>query len=151
MAQKVLYVLTDDIDQSEAAETVVFGIDSSSYEIDLSAANAQALRDVLAPYVGVARRVGARRGRPADLPAAATASLGLIVRSTAESAARIRQFAQVANATPEALQRWSAGARTEIRSPPCSIRATPRRRVRSHRPRRIKSSTARCASSRMAR
>jgi hypothetical protein len=44
--------------------------------------------------------------------AAATASLGLIVRSTAESAAQIRQFAQVANATPEALQRWSAGART---------------------------------------
>ena len=65
MAQKVLYVLTDDIDQSEAAETVVFGIDSNSYEIDLSAANAQALRDVLAPYVGGARRVGARRGRPA--------------------------------------------------------------------------------------
>ncbi len=32
---------------------------------------------------------------------------GLIVRSTAESAAQIRQFAQVANATPEALQRWS--------------------------------------------
>jgi hypothetical protein len=44
--------------------------------------------------------------------AAATASLGLIVRSTADSAAQIRQFAQVANATPEALQRWSAGART---------------------------------------
>ena len=44
--------------------------------------------------------------------AAATASLGLIVRSTVESAAQIRQFSQIANATPEAFQRWSAGART---------------------------------------
>ncbi|TGN62343.1 phage tail tape measure protein [Paracoccus liaowanqingii] len=44
--------------------------------------------------------------------AAATASLGLIVRSTVESAAQIRQFSQIANATPEAFQRWTAGART---------------------------------------
>ena len=58
---------------------------------------------------GFARRAGLALGAAA---AAATASLGLIVRSTAESAAQIRQFAQVANATPEALQRWSAGART---------------------------------------
>ena len=58
---------------------------------------------------GFARRAGIAMSAAA---AAATASLGLIVRSTAESAAQIRQFAQVANATPEALQRWSAGART---------------------------------------
>ena len=56
-----------------------------------------------------ARRAGLALGAAA---AAATASLGLIVRATAESAAQVRQFAQVANATPEALQRWSAGART---------------------------------------
>jgi hypothetical protein len=56
-----------------------------------------------------ARRAGLSLGAAA---AAATASLGLIVRSTAESAAQIRQFAQVANTTPDALQRWSAGART---------------------------------------
>ncbi|TYB86022.1 phage tail tape measure C-terminal domain-containing protein [Oceaniovalibus sp. ACAM 378] len=58
---------------------------------------------------GFARRAGIAMSAAA---AAATASLGLIVRSTAESAAQIRQFAQVANATPEALQRWSAGAQT---------------------------------------
>ncbi|MBB1499484.1 phage tail tape measure C-terminal domain-containing protein [Paracoccus sp. MC1862] len=58
---------------------------------------------------GFARRTGLALSAAA---AAATASLGLIVRSTAESAAQIRQFAQVANTTPEALQRWSAGART---------------------------------------
>jgi hypothetical protein len=58
---------------------------------------------------GFARRAGIAMSAAA---VAATASLGLIVRSTAESAAQIRQFAQVANATPKALQRWSAGART---------------------------------------
>lgn len=56
-----------------------------------------------------ARRASLALGAAA---AAATASLGLIVRSTAESAAQIRQFAQVANSTPDALKRWSAGART---------------------------------------
>src|SRR6056297_3307298 len=37
--------------------------------------------------------------------AAATASLGLIVRSTTESAAELREFAQIAYATPESFQR----------------------------------------------
>jgi hypothetical protein len=61
MAQRVHIVLVDDIDESEAAETISFGIDGSSYEIDLSEKNAAALRDALAPYVGHARKVGGRR------------------------------------------------------------------------------------------
>lgn len=44
--------------------------------------------------------------------AAATASLGLIVRSAAESGAQLRQFVQVANATLEGFQRWAGAART---------------------------------------
>lgn len=65
MAQKVNIVLVDDIDGSEAAETVSFGLDGSAYEIDLNDTNAAALRDALAPYVGNARRTGSasRRGR----------------------------------------------------------------------------------------
>jgi hypothetical protein len=65
MAQKVNVVLIDDIDGSDASETVSFGLDGTTYEIDLSDANAAALRDALAGYVGHARRVGAasRRGR----------------------------------------------------------------------------------------
>ncbi|MBK8448134.1 MAG: Lsr2 family protein [Micropruina sp.] len=61
MAQRIVYRLEDDLDSSEAAETIVFGIDSVSYEIDLSESNAQRLRDLLAPYVASARRVGGRR------------------------------------------------------------------------------------------
>ncbi|MBK8459132.1 MAG: Lsr2 family protein [Micropruina sp.] len=61
MAQRVLYVLEDDLDKSEASETVAFGLDSATYEIDLSESNAAALRQALAAYVAVARRVGGKK------------------------------------------------------------------------------------------
>ena len=65
MAQKIHIVLEDDLDGGEAAETVTFGLDGTSYEIDLSDKNAAALRDALSTYVGHGRKVGAspRRGR----------------------------------------------------------------------------------------
>ena len=62
MAQRVQIVLTDDLDQTNAAETVVFALDGVSYEIDLSEANARNLREALAPYLAVARKTsGSRR------------------------------------------------------------------------------------------
>ena len=66
MAQRVNIVLEDDIDGSEADETVSFALDGATYEIDLSSANAAQLRDSLATYIGHARRAGGRRapGRP---------------------------------------------------------------------------------------
>lgn len=65
MAQKVNIILVDDIDGSDATETVSFGLDGTTYEIDLNDANAAKLRDALATYVGHGRKVGAapRRGR----------------------------------------------------------------------------------------
>jgi hypothetical protein len=69
MAQKVHIVLEDDIDGSDATQTVTFGLDGTSYEIDLNDDNAAALRDALATYVGHARKVSAsRRGRRAGGP-----------------------------------------------------------------------------------
>ncbi|GAA2734868.1 Lsr2 family protein [Pedococcus aerophilus] len=61
MAQRVNIVLEDDIDGSPADETVTFALDGVSYEIDLTTANATALREALAPYVGHGRRSGGRR------------------------------------------------------------------------------------------
>lgn len=65
MAQKVSIVLVDDLDGTEATETVSFGLDGTSYEIDLTDANAAALREALSGYVGHARKVtgGSRRTR----------------------------------------------------------------------------------------
>ena len=64
MAQKVNIVLVDDLDGTEATQTVTFGLDGTTYEIDLNDANADALREAVSGYVGHARKVtGGRRGR----------------------------------------------------------------------------------------
>jgi hypothetical protein len=68
MARNVSVVITDDIDGSPHAQTVTFGIDGVSYEIDLSTSNRAKLADALAPFIAAGRRasrVGRRRGRPA--------------------------------------------------------------------------------------
>ncbi|MEU2872955.1 Lsr2 family protein [Streptomyces olivoreticuli] len=56
MAQRVVVTLADDIDGGEAAETVSFGLDGKSYEIDLNTANAKKLRVALAPFVEAGRK-----------------------------------------------------------------------------------------------
>jgi hypothetical protein len=62
MAQKVMVTLVDDLDGTEAGETVEFGLDGASYEIDLSEDNAERLRDTLSEFVEHARRqAGARK------------------------------------------------------------------------------------------
>jgi hypothetical protein len=58
VAQKVQTLFIDDIDGSAAEGTVRFGLDGTEYEIDLNAEHAQQLRDALAGYVRVGRRVG---------------------------------------------------------------------------------------------
>jgi Lsr2 len=55
MAQRVNVVLVDDIDGTDAAETVTFGLDGADYEIDLSEENADRLREAFALYIGHAR------------------------------------------------------------------------------------------------
>ncbi|MEU7513642.1 Lsr2 family protein [Streptomyces sp. NPDC042898] len=64
MAQRVVVTLSDDIDGGEAAETVAFGLDGKTYEIDLNAANAKKLRKTLAPYLAAGRKqqAGAKGG-----------------------------------------------------------------------------------------
>jgi hypothetical protein len=80
VAQKVVVTLVDDLDETEADETVEFGIDGTTYEIDLSDANASKLRDELADYVAHARKTSGRRRsggtRAAAAPAAAPARKG---------------------------------------------------------------------------
>jgi hypothetical protein len=60
-------ILVDDLDGSEAVETISFGIDGQGYEIDLNAEHAKALRENLADYIEVARRIRAGK-QPAAKP-----------------------------------------------------------------------------------
>ncbi|MDQ3404192.1 MAG: Lsr2 family protein [Actinomycetota bacterium] len=64
MAQKVTVSLVDDLDGSEAEETVEFGLDGAAYTIDLSSDNAERLREALADFVDHARRSGGRKRAP---------------------------------------------------------------------------------------
>jgi len=64
MAQQTTITLVDDLDETlPAAETIRFGVDGTSYEIDLSAEHAAALREDVATWVTHARRAGARPHR----------------------------------------------------------------------------------------
>jgi hypothetical protein len=60
--RKITIDLVDDLDGSEASETVSFELDGKEYEIDLSQANADGLRQRLGPYVERSRE-GVREDR----------------------------------------------------------------------------------------
>jgi hypothetical protein len=81
MARKVQVLLVDDVDGGTADETVSFGLDGANFDIDLSAENATALRDALAGYVGVARKLGR-----ASAPKASKAPVGTKPTVTADRA-----------------------------------------------------------------
>ena len=83
MAQKVHIVLEDDLDGGDATQTVSFGLDGTSYEIDLNDKNAAALRDALATL---------RRPRPR--------------RSGGRAAARAKRRPQMGTA-PSEIRDWA--------------------------------------------
>lgn len=65
MAKKTVVVLEDDIDGSEASETIFFALDGSEYVIDLNEGHADELREVLARFTDAGRKVAGGRGRSA--------------------------------------------------------------------------------------
>jgi hypothetical protein len=60
VARETFTKLIDDLDGGEAHETVKFGLDGHSYEIDLSTKNANKLRNALAGYVENGTRLTGR-------------------------------------------------------------------------------------------
>ena len=126
MATMTTVTLVDDLDGSEASESVSFALDGASYEIDLSDDNAEKLRDALAGYVASARRVdGGRRG--AGRPKAAQAGEGRpAAPAPLRTASRPRPSASgpgpTATRSPSA-----AGCR-----PPCSPPSRPRTDLTRH-------------------
>jgi predicted transcriptional regulator len=52
--REVKYI--DDLDGTEPATTISFGLDGKAYEIDLAEANTARLREALAPFLAAARK-----------------------------------------------------------------------------------------------
>ena len=60
MSTRTIVQLEDDLTGGPADESVTFGLDGRSFEIDLSATNAEGLRELLAPYIAAGRGVRSR-------------------------------------------------------------------------------------------
>jgi hypothetical protein len=58
--------LVDDLDETDADETVSFSLDGVNYEIDLSEKNAHEMRELIGRYCDHGRRL--RRGAPTGRP-----------------------------------------------------------------------------------
>jgi hypothetical protein len=109
MAQKVITLLTDDLDGSEASQTVLFALDGKSYEIDLNDEHTEELREKLALYIGAGRKVSGGRvtvrrmgsGRPVEDTAAIRSwakANGYEVNDRGRVPASIREAYEKANA-----------------------------------------------------
>jgi hypothetical protein len=106
MAQRIAVELIDDLDGSEATETVPFGIGGSTYEIDLTDDHGDDLGTVLEPYVTHARvTVGRKRRRLAAGPRTIRVSVIPAVQAPAPSS------------DPAVIRRWPAsnGVRVSTR------------------------------------
>jgi hypothetical protein len=57
VVQKIETILIDDLDGSEAQNTVRFGFGGAEYEIDLSAAHADELRRKLDTFISAGRKM----------------------------------------------------------------------------------------------
>ncbi|MBX7443369.1 MULTISPECIES: Lsr2 family protein [unclassified Arthrobacter] len=64
MVTRIISILEDDLDGSEAAETVRFSLDGRSYEIDLNSAHARQFRASLLRYIRAGRKVSSKGRRP---------------------------------------------------------------------------------------
>jgi hypothetical protein len=113
MAQTTTVKLIDDLDGTNADETLVFALDGKSYELDLSKRNAAALRKVLQPYLDVARSGNGARRAPSRRPKAparsTTRKTTLFSQLTGEEKDQFRVWAEMpmTRRIPEALvQQW---------------------------------------------
>ena len=89
MARKVAVELLDDIDGSEADETLKFGLDGTNYEIDVNEKHADQLRRALAKFILSARRLGRGgvtpgRRRQATVPARSDRAQNQAIREWAK-------------------------------------------------------------------
>lgn len=90
MAQKVIVRLVDDIDGSEANNTIPFSIDGNAYEIDLNDQHANELRGAFERFATAGRRIGKASSRAGRSSGGSTASGGGVRR---EDSAEVRKWA----------------------------------------------------------
>src|SRR5437588_12873180 len=115
MARTVVVKLTDDLDGSDADETVQFAIDGKAYEIDLSAANAAGCRDVLKTCIENGRVAGGAQGHRTPRTAVRSSQQDtLYCKLSADEKARFRAWANMATArriSDARVKSWEAAGK----------------------------------------
>jgi hypothetical protein len=114
MAKTVIVKLTDDIDGSDADETITFSLDGSSYEIDLSGANAKHLREAFRPFIESGRTAGNSASHAARSARVATSQVTLFSRLSDDEKLRFRSWADMATArriSDAKVEQWTAAGR----------------------------------------
>lgn len=99
MAKQTITKVLDDLDGSEADETVQFSVDGNLFEIDLTAGHASELREFLATYIDAGTRVG-RVGQGAQMRSyrsGSQASSAQTVRQTRQESQAVREWAAAQN------------------------------------------------------
>lgn len=106
MATRTVIELIDDLDGSEASETVRFGLDGTDYEIDLATRNAEELRGALTRFVEAARRQSTtRRSTGAAKPAGSGVDTKAVRRWAAENGVQVNTRGRIAD---DVVQRYLA-------------------------------------------
>lgn len=108
---KTVTTTIDDIGVSEGTETVSFGLDGVSHEVDLTKANADALREALSPDVDHGLRVSGRH-RGSQPTGAQRATAG------SNSTARTRAAAMISTCPRRSVSRKSIVAQWEAADSP---------------------------------
>jgi hypothetical protein len=99
MAKTVIVKLTDDIDGSDADETIHFALDGRTYEIDVSAANATKIRQVLQPFIEKGRPSNTtRNAKGRSTPRTTPAEMTMYSELTGEEKNRFRAWADMPTA-----------------------------------------------------
>ena len=112
MAREVIEKLIDDLDGSEATETVTFGLGGTSYEIDLNKKNVARLRNALEQYVKAAWRgrstADRRKGSPSTTSRKAQGDYDIVL---------LREWAGSSNFDLPARSRTSKPSSASTRQP----------------------------------
>jgi DNA-binding protein HU-beta len=132
VAKETIVRLLDDIDGSEAVNTIQFGWDASTYEIDLNEKNTKAFEQALAPYVAAARRA-TQAGRSTvtkKVVANVRTDLAAVRAWAAENGHKVAERGRVSAAVIDAFHAAQTGVSSAVSELTPADKAAPRTTAR---------------------
>jgi Lsr2 len=108
MAKKTHVTITDDLDGSENAQTVSFGFEGLSYEVDLAKKNKAELQKAPAPFIEAGRKVSThprRRGTDHGRPGGSSVDRGAVRAWAAQNGIQVAERGRI---SADVLERYRA-------------------------------------------